>query len=129
MKDDLEIFMSIATILAAIISAWALIKVNRIDNQDRIRRALWTMEQYMIVLGKCIENPSEENTESYKSIYMLCNLYADEWLRMELQTIDGLMKAKDMEAIKNAGLNLAIRYSEKYKMRIYMPRKKWINFK
>ena len=59
--DHVELLKSAATVLAAVISAVALIKVNRIDNQDRIRRSLWDMEEYMLALGKCIENPKEEN--------------------------------------------------------------------
>ena len=79
--DHVELLKSAATVLAAVISAVALIKVNRIDNQDRIRRSLWAMEEYTLALGKCIENPKEENREAYEACYMLCNLYADEGLR------------------------------------------------
>ena len=129
MQEKLQALTGMATIVAAMISAWALIKVNRIDNQDRIRRSLWVVEEYMIILGKCIENPSKENMELYKSYYMLCNLYADEWLRMELQKIDNLMEKRDMSAVKERGLDLTIKYSKKYKMKLYTPKKKWINFK
>lgn len=83
--DKVEILKSTATILAAIISAIALVKVNKIDNQDRIRRSLWAMEEYMLALGKCVENPEQKNREAYKACYMLCNLYADEGLRIELK--------------------------------------------
>ena len=48
--NHVELLKSAATVLAAVISAVALIKVNRIDNQDRIRRSLWAMEEYMLPL-------------------------------------------------------------------------------
>lgn len=122
--DYVELVKSAATVLAAAISAVALIKVNRIDNQDRIRRSLWAMEEYMLALGKCIENPKEENREAYKACYMLCNLYADEGLRMEMKKIDSFISREDMESAKAEALDLTIRYSEKYKMRSYAPRRR-----
>lgn len=129
MVDKMELLKSIATVLAAVISAIALIRVNRIDNQDRIRRSLWAMEEYMLTLGKTIEHPSVENLESYRACYMLCNLYADESLRMELHKIDTFISRNDMDGAKTEALDLTIRYSEKYKMKSYSPRKKIFNIR
>lgn len=65
------------TILAAFISAIALLKVNRIDNQDRIRRSLWAVEEYLLALGKYTANSNDKNFEEYKACYLLCSLYSD----------------------------------------------------
>lgn len=66
--DHVELLKSAATVLAAVISAVALIKVNRIDNQDRIRRSLWAMEEYMLALGKCIENQKRRTGKRTKRV-------------------------------------------------------------
>ena len=64
------------TILAAFISAIALLKVNRIDNQDRIRRSLWAVEEYLKALGKYIANSNDKNFEEYKACYFLSSPYS-----------------------------------------------------
>lgn len=124
MEEKIVVLQSVATIMAAIISATALIKVNRIDNQDRIRRSLWALEEYMAALGKCIQNPSKENMEAYAACYMLCNLYTDEGVRMELHKIDGFIERNDMEGAKAEAFDLTIRYSKEYKMKSFSPRRR-----
>lgn len=65
-NNILGIVQAVCTVIAALISAYALIRVNRIDNQDRIRRSLWAFEQYLLATGRCIEEPNKKiwkNTE------------------------------------------------------------------
>lgn len=117
-----ELFEIIVPIITAIIAGLALVKVNRIDNQDKIRRALWAMEQYLFLAGKCLENPNEENIEMYTSIYLLINMYIDKELRIKLKTIDDLIKKNKMDNARENILDLANVYYEKYRMNIYAPR-------
>lgn len=98
------------TILAAFISAIALLKVNRIDNQDRIRRSLWAVEEY-------------------KACYFLCSLYSDLETRQKIENIDKLIQQGNIEAVPGKVLGFTLQYSRKYKMNKYLPRKKWINNK
>lgn len=115
----------ITTIIAAFISAIALVKVNRIDNQDRVRRALWAMEQYLAFTGKCMENPSEGNMELYTSIYMLMNLYIAREFKEDINKIDDFIRKNEMDKARESILDLTNKYSEKYKMNIYAPRRRY----
>lgn len=120
----MNIIQGIATVMAAIISAIALIKVNKIDNQDRIRRSLWAMEEYLLALGKYIENPSKENLEAYRALYFLCNLYAEDIIVTKLNKIDCLITQNNLITAKVEILDLTNTYSQIYKMKPYSPRKK-----
>lgn len=117
------------TILAAFISAIALLKVNRIDNQDRIRRSLWAVEEYLKALGKYIANSNDKNFEEYKACYFLCSLYSDLETRQKIENIDKLIQQGNIEAVPGKVLGFTLQYSRKYKMNKYLPRKKWINNK
>lgn len=120
----MEYWKEITTIIAAFISAVALVKVNRIDNQDRVRRALWAMEQYLIMAGKCLENPSVENKESYTSVYMLMNLYMAKELKEDIIKTDNFIRKNEMDKARESILDLTNKYSKKYKMDIYAPRQR-----
>ena len=123
--EYMDYWKELATIIAALISAVALVKVNRIDNQDRVRRALWAMEQYLAMAGKCLENPNVENMELYTSAYMLMNLYIDKELKEDLIKIDNFIKKNKMKRAKENILNLTIKYSKKYRMNVYTPRRRY----
>ena len=116
------------TIFSAFISAVALLKVNRIDNQDRIRRSLWAVEAYLLALGKYITNDSDTNFEEYRAYYLLCSLYSDYEIREKIQKIDTFIQQKNMKAALDEAVEFILQYSRKYKMNKYLPRKRWINF-
>lgn len=120
----MEYLKELPPIIAALISAVALIKVNRIDNQDRIRRSLWAMEEFLIASGKCLEKNDKENMELYTSTYMLINLYIDKELRKELKNIDDCIKKGEMNNARENILNLIDKYSKIYRMSIYAPRRR-----
>lgn len=112
------------TIIVAIISAVALFKSSKIDNQDRINRSLWVMEEYMCRLGKYIALPSDLNKEIYEAVYMLVNLYADNNVRSRVKRIDEYIEKKNIEGAKKAAIELTEWYSKYYKMEKYAPKKR-----
>lgn len=109
---------------ASVISAYFLIKVNKIDNQDRIRRSLWAVEKYLLSVGKYIGNQSNSNLEEYQSRYVLYRVYAHEELRRELEEIDHFLNIKDMNSAKSEVGKLTEKYSKIYKMDRFSPRKR-----
>ena len=110
-------------IITAFISAWALIKVNKIDNKDRIHRSLWALEEYMFILGKYINSPNDENRDLYHAHFMLCILYADEEMRKKLLNIDSYVSKSDIEKAKIEAINFSRWYSKKYDTQRYSPEK------
>lgn len=123
-SDILEIFKILCTIATAFISAFALIKVNKIDNQDRIRRSLWAFEQYLLSVGKCMENPNEKNMEEYQSYCSLYKIYVNEDLRVELDKIDVLLIENNKLKVKQAVNELTKKYSKIYDMEKFSPKRK-----
>lgn len=122
--DILEILKNLCTVVTASISAFALIKVNKIDNQDRIRRSLWAFEQYLLSVGKCIENPNEKNMEEYQAYCSLYKIYVNDNLRAELNKIDILLNEKDKIKAKKAVNELAEKYSKIYDMEKFSLKRK-----
>ena len=114
---------AMSTVIAAIISAIALIKVNKIDNQDRIRRSLWVMEEYMCRLGKYIASPSKENKELYEAIYLVLNLYVADEMKEKSKEIDDYIEKGDIKSAKQKAIELTVWYSKQYNMKRYAPRK------
>lgn len=120
----LVIIQSVCTIIAAIVSAYALIKVNKIDNQDRIRRSLWAFEQYVLSVGKYIGNQSSSNYEEYQSNYALYRIYVHKELREHLKRIDYFLDIKNIKSAKSEVDRLAENYSKIYKMDKFSPKKR-----
>lgn len=120
----LAIIQSVCTVIAAVVSAYSLIKVNKIDNQDRIRRSLWAFEQYLLSVGKYIGNQSDSNLEEYQSKYALYRIYVHEELRKELERIDNFLNIKNIDSAKLEVDRLTEKYSRIYKMNNFSPRKR-----
>lgn len=118
MKD---LWQAIGTIVAAGIAAIALIRVNRIDNQDKIRRGLWSMETYLFMTGNYIADPTDENKAKYKSVYFICMLYMHEALRDTLYEIDHLFEQKRWKEAENEIIKLTNTYTSFYSMNNYRP--------
>lgn len=119
----LTIIQLVCTILPSIIAAVALVKVNKIDNQDKIRRSLWAFEEYMIVLGKVIKNPNITNLENYKACYYLNSLYMDKEFRTILIKIDQYIEANNFTKVKEEIPILIENYTQTYKMKKFSPQK------
>lgn len=124
MTNNLALIQAVSTIVAAVISAFALIKVNRIDNQDRIRRSLWSFEQYLLSVGKCIGNPSEKNFEEYYAKYALFSLYADNEIKETIKTLNEYMKNREIDLVNLELDILTDKYAGIYNMKKYYPKKK-----
>lgn len=122
--ENINFWEMVGSVVAALIAAYALIKVSRIDNQDRIRRGLWSLEEYLKTIGKCIKNPSKENLEEYESYYLLANLYADEELRAEFCKINEWVKKGMWDEIEEELVEFSVRYGKSYQMHPFLPRRK-----
>lgn len=58
-------FQIIGTIIAAVISAIALLKSSNSNSSDRISRAQWAFEMYISLLGIYLSSTSEEDYKKY----------------------------------------------------------------
>ncbi len=123
--DFYSIIQSLCTVVASFISAYALVKVNKIDNQDKIRRSLWSFEQYLLSVGKCVENPCKQNLEEYNSYYTLHKIYVGKEFRERLDAIDKLLRNREMKKVKNEIDQLTIKYYKLYNMSRFLPRRFW----
>lgn len=119
MKDA---WQAIGTIIAAVIAAIALLRVNKIDNQDKIRRGLWSMETYLFLTGNYLANPTNENRAKYKSCYLVCAFYMPESLRNMVYEIDNLLEQKKWKEAEAKIINLIDTYTSIYSMKKYRPR-------
>lgn len=116
------LFNMVGTIIAAIVAAAALLRVNRIDNQDRIRRGLWAMEVYLYSSACYAAVHSNENRGKYKGYYFVCLLYADSKMKLMMRKIDKLMEAEHWEEALSGLNELCWKYNEKYDMRKFRPK-------
>lgn len=120
MKD---VWQAIGTIIAAVIAAIALLRVNKIDNQDKIRRGLWSMETYLFLTGNYLADPTNENRAKYKSCYFVCMFYIHESFRDTLFEIDKLLEQKKWEDAEIKIIELMSTYTSIYSMQKYRPRR------
>ncbi len=113
------------TIFAAIISAYALIKINRANVSDKISRAQWAFEMYVNFIGTYLA--SEHNIEDYKKykgFYLLFYAYADYQIKYYLRYIDKLIKKGKLKKAEKAILKLINIYYQKYKLKKYSNKSK-----
>lgn len=128
LTDMIQIIIGFSgTIISASISAIALIKVNRIDNQDKIRRSLWAFEEYLLMLGKYIKSPTPENLENYTAFYLLNLVYTDDIIKEYLKIIDQYIEDNHLDAVKHAVDDLIKQYTKTYKMKSFSPKKKFFD--
>ncbi|MFR2562022.1 MAG: hypothetical protein ACLS8R_04510 [Anaeromassilibacillus sp.] len=129
LTDMLRIIISSSgTIISAFISAVALIKVNRIDNQDKIRRSLWAFEEYLLMLGKYIKSPTPENLENYTALYLLNLVYTDDKIKAYLKIIDQYIEENHLDTVKLAVDDLIKQYTKTYKMKSFWPKKSFLQY-
>ena len=119
MKD---VWQAIGTIIAAVIAAIALLRVNKIDNQDKIRRGLWSMETYLFLTGNYLADPTNESRAKYKSCYLVCTFYMHESLRDMVYEIDALLEQKKWKEAETKVIKLIDTYTSIYSMKKYRPR-------
>lgn len=117
------ILSNLVGIIAALIGAIALIRVNRIDNQDRIRRALWVMEMYLSSAAAYISVHSEENKATYESYCYMCSLYIHRDLQKRFMTIARMLNALEWEPARDELFALCQDYQNLYNMSPYNPRR------
>lgn len=114
----------VGTIAAAIIAAVALLRVNRIDNQDRIRRGLWAMEVYLYSAAGYTAVHTDENRGKYKGYYFVCLLYADGEMKIMMRKIDKMIEEEHWEEALSGLNELCWKYNEKYDMRRFRPKRR-----
>lgn len=117
-------WQAVGAIIAAVVSAVALLKVSRIDNQDKIRRALWSMETYFLVLGAYLAEHTAENRAKYKAFYLVCSFYLDEALRATLCEIDQFLKNEAWDEAEEKAFQLVNDFRAAYSMNKYLPKRK-----
>ena len=118
-----DVWQAIGTVIAAVIAAIALLRVNRIDNQDKIRRGLWSMETYLFLTGNYLADPTNENRAKYKSCYFVCMFYMHKSFRDMLLEIDKLLEQKKWENAEAKIVELISTYTSIYSMQKYRPRR------
>lgn len=113
------------TIFAAIISAYALIKINRANVSDKISRTQWAFEMYVNFIGTYLA--SEHNIEDYKKykgFYLLFYAYADNEIKYYLRHIDKLIKKGKFDKAEKRTLKLINIYYQKYRLKKYSNKSK-----
>ena len=113
------------TIFAALISAYALIKVNRANISDKISRAQWAFEMYVNFIGTYLASEHDiEDYKKYKGFYLLFYAYADNQIKYYLRHIDKLIKKGKLDKAEKKTLKLINIYYEKYKLKKYSNKSK-----
>lgn len=109
---------TIGTVIAALISAYALIKVNRANISDKIARSQWAFEMYVSFTG--IYLVSEHNIDDYKKykgFYFLFYAYADDQMKSALRHIDKLLRKNEMDKAEKKLMRLIRIYYKRYNLK------------
>jgi hypothetical protein len=113
-----DFFQIVGSILAAAISAIALIRSSNSNISDKISRAQWAFEMYISCLGVCLVG-NYEDFKKYKAFYYIFYAYADEEIKERLLEVDALVETNEKSIAKKKLLALIERYYEKYDLGKY----------
>lgn len=107
-------------LISAIISAYALIKVNKSNISDKISRSQWAFEMYINFVGTyLVSEHNIEDYKKYKGFYFMFYAYADNQIKEYLIYIDKLIKKGKYHKAEKKILKLINLYYHKYKMKKY----------
>lgn len=109
-------FQIIGTIIAAVISAIALLKSSNSNSSDRISRAQWAFEMYISSLGIYLSSTSEEDYKKYKAHYYIFYAYVDEEIRKKALQIDNLICKNHKDEANEKLMELIDFYHKKYNL-------------
>ena len=109
-----ELFDSIASIIAALIACWALLRTSRIEFSQKGQRSHWFFDDYLLSVGKCIGD-FENNKVEYYANYMRYLLYADKEIEKQMENIDKVISSGDKKMIINEVGRIKRIYNQKYK--------------
>ncbi len=123
--DYAPYIQTVGTIIAALISAYALIKVNRANISDKIPRSQWAFEMYVNFTGTyLVSEHNADDYKKYKGFYFLFYAYADDQIRNYLRHIDKLIRKNKMQKAEKELLKLVDIYYKKFRLRKYSNRSK-----
>lgn len=109
-----ELFDSIASIIAALIACWALLRTSRIEFSQKGQRSHWFFDDYLLSVGKCIGD-FENNKVEYYANYMRYLLYADKKIEKQMENIDKVISSGDKKMVINEVGRIKRIYNQKYK--------------
>lgn len=109
-----ELFDSIASIIAALIACWALLRTSKIEFSQKGQRSHWFFDDYLLSVGKCIGD-FENNKAEYYANYMRYLLYADREIEKQMKNIDSVVSSGDKKKIISEVEKIKMIYNQKYK--------------
>lgn len=113
-----ELFDSIASIIAALIACWALLRTSKIEFSQKGQRSHWFFDDYLLSVGRCIGD-FENNKVEYYANYMRYLLYADREIEKQMKNIDNVISSGDKKKIIIEVEETKRIYNQKYKTNQY----------